>query len=76
MERDVGTCKKQKNRKLAVKLSLLEISEKLHHDVSPAWMPKTDINKDGGNRYCSWGGGTQVGSTLDEDLQATKEGRA
>lgn len=77
MKREVGTCKKQKNRKLAVKLSLLEISEKLHHDVSPAWMPKTDINKDDRNRYSSWDGGrgTQEGSTLDEDLQATKEGR-
>lgn len=75
MEREVGNCKKQKNRKLAVKLSLLEISEKLHHDVSPAWMPKIDINKDDRNRYSSWEGGTQEGSTLDGDLQATKEGR-
>lgn len=36
--------KSQKNRKSAV--SLLEVSEKLPHEVSPIWLPRQDLNKD------------------------------
>lgn len=75
MERELRNSTKQ-NRKLAVKVSLLEISEKLHRVVSPTWMPKTDINKDESNRYSIWEGEPQEASTLDENLQATKERRA
>lgn len=36
-----------------VRLCLLEMPEKLHHEVSPAWLPKHNLNKDGSNRLVS-----------------------
>lgn len=60
MERGVENYKKT-NRKLAVNPSLLEISKKLHHVVSPAWVSKTDVNKDDRNRYSSWEVGNSRG---------------
>jgi hypothetical protein len=37
----------------AMRLCRLEISEKLHNDVSSTWLPKHDLSKDGKNRYAN-----------------------
>lgn len=51
-------CKGQKNKALAVKMSFLETSNKLNHNISPIWMPKTDMNKDSTNKYYMLEGGS------------------
>lgn len=73
-KRRQNECKSQRNRKFAMWLCLLEISEKLHNDVSSTWLPKHDLNKDSNNRHANMEG-EEANKALDlqKELQATKE---
>lgn len=44
------------------------------HDVSPAWLPKRELNEDGINEHVKEGGGrAQEASALHKEVQATEE---
>lgn len=58
-----------------VRFCFLEMAEKLHHEVSPTLLPKQGLNKNDTNKHVNVEGGKSHGaSTLEKELQTTKEG--
>lgn len=58
-----------------VRFCFLEMAEKLHHEVSPTLLPTQDLNKNDTNKHANMEGGKSHGaSTLEQELQMTKEG--
>lgn len=63
-----------------MRLSLPGMSEATPVKISPTWLPKHQLDKDGTNRHANMSrelraGEAQEASGLDKELQATKEGR-
>lgn len=69
-------CRRQWNRISAVRLYLLEMSEKrnYYHEVTTIWLSKQHLDRDTANNHVSMQKGKVHGSpTLGQELQVTKE---